>query len=162
QGMLEEMLPLLRRVAGVADFVEELRSAGVPLGELCASLTSFRQGAGALARGEVSEAAALLGEVARSRPELASAQAAGAAAAEVASTGAAGLGPDAAGGAAVSRRGTRRGGDTPAGSPTGPKARGPQVGDLLDGWQLVQLLGHGGWGTVFRAARDGEVAALKV
>src|SRR5262249_43564037 len=77
-------------------------------------------------------------------------------------TRAARLRPDDAGLAELARRVTRRAGDTPPDRPSGEGARGPQVGDALDGWQLVGLLGHGGWGQVFRATRAGEEAALKV
>jgi hypothetical protein len=37
-----------------------------------------------------------------------------------------------------------------------------KVGDTLDGWRLDLLLGHGGWGRVFKASRGSEVRALKV
>jgi hypothetical protein len=37
-----------------------------------------------------------------------------------------------------------------------------QPGDTLDGWQLEERLGAGGWGQVFRAVRDGQTRALKV
>jgi len=44
--------------------------------------------------------------------------------------------------------------------PAGPKRLQP--GDTLDGWQLEERLGAGGWGQVFRAVRDGQKRALKV
>ena len=52
-------------------------------------------------------------------------------------------------------------GATPVTSaPDGSKR--PKPGDLLDGWQLERLLGHGGWGLVF-LARKGEFSrALKI
>ncbi len=45
---------------------------------------------------------------------------------------------------------------------TGPRPRAPRVGDVLNGWLLVEKLGAGGWGDVYRAENAGQVRALKV
>ena len=45
-GMQEQMLPLMQRTAGVADFVDELRAAGLTAREFAAALAEMRQGIG--------------------------------------------------------------------------------------------------------------------
>jgi serine/threonine protein kinase len=173
-GMLEEMLPLVRRLAGVADFVEELRAGGLPLADFRAHLHAFRDGARAFGQGRMAEAGTLLLRASQERPQsavaaaaLAAAQAAGhdLPAAEKSLARAVRLRPQDRELAELHRRVTEvsRGGtppDVPPGhvSPRQP----PRVGDVLDGWRLEQVLGRGGWGQVFRASRGGQVRALKV
>ena len=63
-GMLEELLPLMRRVVGVVDFVEELCAAGLQLTDFRNRLHAFQDGANALGLGRVVEAEPLLVELA--------------------------------------------------------------------------------------------------
>lgn len=44
----------------------------------------------------------------------------------------------------------------------GPRPRAPHVGDILNGWLLVEKLGAGGWGDVYRAENNGRVRAIKL
>ncbi len=170
-GMLEEMLPLMRRMAGVVDYVEELHAAGVSVAEFRAFLIPFRAGQRALAEGRIGEAQAKLTEASQARPTS------GAAAVALAAVQAAGH--DLAGAATSLGRAVRlrphdaelgelhrrvtevSRGATPADKPRGTAAP-PKVGAVLDGWRLDQLLGRGGWGQVFKATRGGEARALKV
>src|SRR5207244_3820577 len=66
--------------------------------------------------------------------------------------------------AELSRRVTQAAQSTPGASPESQalSVQPPKVGAVLDGWRLEQLLGRGGWGQVFKAARGGEARALKV
>ena len=68
---LEEILPLLGRTAGAADYFQELRTAQLTPAEFCPTLRSFQQGVHALADGRVAEAGRLLEQVARKRPQSA-------------------------------------------------------------------------------------------
>src|SRR5262249_1610071 len=65
----EELLPLLRRLAGIADFLDELRAPGTSAAEVRGPLNTFLQGLRALSRGRHAEAAALLLQTARARPQ---------------------------------------------------------------------------------------------
>ena len=174
-GMLEEMLPLMRRMAGVVDYVEELHAAGVSVSEFRAFLIPFPQpGQRALAEGRIEEAKAKLTEASQARPTSGAAAVAAATAGcrRRATTwrGRPRHGPGRA--ATATRRGTGRiasprHGGQPRGDAGGQAARGtarapPKVGAVLDGWRLELLLGRGGWGQVFKATRGGEARALKV
>ena len=170
--MLEEMLPLLRRTAGIADFVEELRAAELSPADFRVQLQTFRQGERALSQGQVAEAGALFQQVAGKRPASAVAAVALAAVhgagrkfkeAQDSISRAARLRPQDARLAELQRQVTQASlrGDTPAERPASvPQTF--QIGDLLDGWKLEALLGQGGWGQVFRASQNGQSAALKV
>jgi hypothetical protein len=59
-GLLEEMLPLLRRAVGVSEFVEELRAAGLSAADFRARLAVFRDGERSLSQGRVGEASTML------------------------------------------------------------------------------------------------------
>jgi formylglycine-generating enzyme required for sulfatase activity len=169
-GILEEMLPLMRKTAAVADFVDELCAAGLTAAEFRSALAAFRDGLHAMAKGRAPEAEARLEEVARSRPTSAAAAVAVAAAqtanqdlsgAQQALVRAVRLRPQDAGLAELSRRATQAAQTTPAARPA-PSQEPPKVGVVLDGWRLELLLGRGGWGQVFKARRGDEVRALKV
>jgi hypothetical protein len=67
-NLLEELLPLMRRVGGVMDFVEELYAAGLGFAEFRSRLHAFQDGAAALGRGRVVEAKPLLLELAQAQP----------------------------------------------------------------------------------------------
>jgi tetratricopeptide (TPR) repeat protein len=169
-GMLEELLPLVRRLAGVADFVTELRAQGAGPVALRSALGVMQAAAAALVQGRVEEASAQAQAVAGRLPDLASAQVARAATlavsqdlhgAEACLTNAARLRPQDQGLADLRRRVTRA---TALETPRGAAApgRAPRVGEVLDGWTLAALLGQGGWGQVFRAAKGERRGALKV
>jgi serine/threonine protein kinase len=176
-GLIEEILPLLRRLSGVADFVEDLKTAGLSPGDpaFVAALRSFQEGARHLTNGQVAAAARELQGLADAQPESGTAQAVLAAAqamnrdlgaARRSLTKAVSLRPRDRELADLERQVTRaNAGPTPVSAPeatTKLPRRAPQVGDHLDGWWLEQLLGHGGWGQVFRASRGIQSAALKV
>ena len=72
-GMLEEMLPLMRRMAGIFDYVEELHAAGVSGSEFRSLLAVFREGQHALGQGRIAEAKAKLSEASQARPTSAAA-----------------------------------------------------------------------------------------
>jgi formylglycine-generating enzyme required for sulfatase activity/predicted Ser/Thr protein kinase len=170
-GMLEEMLPLMRRMTGIADYVEELHTAGVTGSEFRALLAPLRDGQRALGEGRIAEAKAKLSEASQARPTsgtvavaLAAVQAADhdLPAAEQSLSRAVRLRPRDAELGELHRRVTEVSrGATPTDKPRGTAAP-PKVGAVLDGWRLEQLLGRGGWGQVFKACRDEEVRAFKV
>src|SRR5262245_18550095 len=64
----EEMLPLLRRTAGVCDFVEELRAGGFAPEAFGALLRSFQEALRLLGQGRVADAEGALERVAAARP----------------------------------------------------------------------------------------------
>ena len=170
-GLLEEMLPLMRRMAGIFDYVEELHAAGVSVSEFRAFLIPFRAGQRALGEGRIGEAQAKLSEAAIARPQSGAAAVALAAVqavdhdlvgAEQSLGRAVRLRPRDAELGELHRRVTEVSrGATPAEKPGG-KAAPPKVGAVLDGWRLEKLLGRGGWGQVFFARRGEEERALKV
>ena len=142
-GMLEEMLPLMRRMAGVADFVDDLCAGGLSAAEFRGALADFRDGMRALARGRVAEANARLEEVARARPTSAAAAVAVAAAqaakqdlaeAQKTMVRAVRLRPQDAGLADLSRRMTQASQTMPAAQPV-PSQEPPKVAAVLDGWR---------------------------
>ncbi|HVS40296.1 MAG TPA: bifunctional serine/threonine-protein kinase/formylglycine-generating enzyme family protein [Gemmataceae bacterium] len=175
-GMLEEMLPLMRRMAGIADYVEELHAAGISGSEFRSLLAVFREGQRDLGQGRIAEARAKLSEASQARPTsgaaavaLAAVQAVGhdLPAAEQSLGRAVRLRPRDAELGELHRRVTEVSrGATPASGgrqpPDGVTAAPPKVGAVLDGWRLELLLGRGGWGQVFKATRGGEARALKV
>ena len=170
-GMLEEMLPLMRRMAGIFDYVEELHAAGVSASEFRAFLIPFRAGQRAWAR-DGSEKRRRSYRRRRKRGPLRGRppwrwrrcrrramtwpgrrQSLGRAVR---------LRPRDAELGELHRRVTEVSrGATPQDKPRGTAAP-PKVGTVLDGWRLEQLLGRGGWGQVFKATRSGEERALKV
>ncbi len=170
-GMLEEMLPLMRRMAGIADYVEDLHAAGVTGEEFRVLVGVFREGQRDLGQGRIAEAKAKLSEASRARPTsgaaavaLAAVQAVGhdLSGAEQSLGRAMRLRPRDAELGELHRRVTEVSrGATPPDQPGGT-ATPPKVGMVLDGWRLEQLLGRGGWGQVFFARRGDEERALKV
>jgi formylglycine-generating enzyme required for sulfatase activity len=173
-GMLEEMLPLMRRMSGVADYIDDLCQAGVSAADFRSCLHEFQDAARAFREGHIAQATTYFQKAAQSQPQSAAAAVALAGvkaadqdflAAEKSIARAARLRPEDAELAELHRRVTVASrGATPreqsAASDTWRQA--PKVGHTLDGWKLDLLLGHGGWGRVFKASRDGEVRALKV
>jgi parallel beta-helix repeat protein len=176
QGQLlagqEEMLPLLRRTVGVCGFVEEMRDAGFGPDTFGQMLRSFQDALRLLGRGQVVEAEGALEKVAVARPQSAAAAVALAAAqaaghrfvqAEQQLTRAVRLQPADSELAQLHQQVTAlsRRGNTPVDRPA-PAMRQPAAGEVVDGWALERLLGRGGWGQVFRAAKAGRAMALKV
>jgi TPR repeat protein len=167
----EEMLPILRRMVGVCDYVDELRAAGCAPQAFAQFLGRFSQAYEAFAGRQYAEADRLLTAAAAEQPQSAAVTVALAATqtvehqfvrAEGTLARAVRLRPTDAELVELHRRVTvlSRRGNTPTEPPAGPAA--PQPGDLLDGWKLEQLLGRGGWGQVYKATRDGKARALKV
>ncbi len=172
-GMLEDMLPLVRRLAGMMDFVEGLVALHASPNAFQTSINHYRRGASAFSQGHIAEADATLRTLCDEQPQSSAAFVA------VAATHAAGMDPVAAQhslevavglrpsdaklaelSSQVTRVATQVCRPTPtADAPTGPM---PRIGDTLDGWHLDALLGHGGMGQVFRASRNGQTAALKI
>src|SRR5262249_37519702 len=153
--MIEEMLPLMRRLAGVADFVEGLRGADISPARFAELLHGFQQGVHELGVGRTHEAVAALEQATREQPDSAPAAGAVAAAqaadrdlygAESGLTRAVRLRPEDGELADLQRRVTRatRAGVTPSAAEAEKAAPRPRVSDTLDGWRLEQMLGHGG------------------
>ena len=171
----EEMRPLLRRVVGVCDYIDELRAGGFSVEVFAELLRAFQSALGLLGQGKVADAELALEAVSAARPMSVTATVALAAAqsaslnfvlVEQTLSRARRLKPGDlelielhSRATSLSRRGETPSGAFAAGSPS---KRQPREGEVLDGWQLEQLLGHGGWGLVFRASRGGHVRALKV
>ncbi|HEY7425992.1 MAG TPA: protein kinase [Gemmataceae bacterium] len=173
-GLLAEMLPLMRRMAGVADFIDDLYQVGVSAADFQGCLHEFQDAARAFREGHIAEAATRFQMAAQSQPRsaaaataLAGAKAAGQdfLAAEQSIARATRLRPDDAELVELHRRVTvaSRGATPREQSPSSDASRQPpKAGDTLDGWRLDLLLGHGGWGRVFKASRGSAFRALKV
>ena len=168
-GLLEEMLTTMRRLAGIADYLGDLREIGLTGRECAAQMLAFQHGVGALMVGHTQRAHEQLGAVARALPRSASAA--------VALAGVEIVEQNLAGVEESLRRAARlRPGDIEltelsrqltnyTRSPTTPgadDARLPHTGDMLDGWALEKLLGQGGWGVIFQARKNGQLRALKL
>ena len=155
-GMLEDMLPLMSRLAGVMDFVEDLMALHVPAAVFQEQLHRYRLGVSAFARGAFPEptsryrraavqpqSAAVLVAVAAehaAKMELDEAQRS----LEVATQ----LRPEDAKLVELNRGVTYVA--TRVTLPPDTKAApDPRLGDTLDGWRLGELL-PGGMGQVFR------------
>lgn len=173
-GLLAELLPLMRRMAGIADYIDDLCQAGVSAADFRTCLHQFQDAARAFGEGHIAEAATRFQKAAQSQPlsaaaatALAGAKAAGQdfPAAEQSIASAARLRPDDAELTELHRRMTVASrGATPReqSSLRGGPRQPPKIGDTLDGWRLDLLLGRGGWGYVFKASCGSEVRALKV
>ncbi|HVS34163.1 MAG TPA: serine/threonine-protein kinase, partial [Gemmataceae bacterium] len=172
-GILDDMLPLMKRTAGVADFVEEMRSAGLTLDEFRKVLREFQNAARALQAGRIEEAGRKYLETAKAQPTSAATATALAAVqmaeqklpeAEETLARAVRLRSDDAELAELHRQVTSATRHTQSQRPAGgaSERKAPKIGDVLDGWRLDLLLGAGGWGQVFKASRHGQVRALKV
>jgi serine/threonine protein kinase len=173
-AMLSEMLPLMRHLSGIADFVADIQAAHLQIDDFRACLHEFQKAARAFSAGRISEAGTQFESVARAQPMSSAAAVALAAvkaaeqdflAAEKSIARAARLRPDDAKLAELHRSVTVASrGATPRqqSASTGSSRQQSKVGDTLDGWRLELLLGHGGWGCVFKASRGSEVRALKV
>jgi TPR repeat protein len=168
-GLLEEMLVLMRRVAGVADYVEELRGTGITSRDCADRMLAFQQGVGALVAGQTDQARTQLIAVARDVPRSAAAAVA-VAGVEILDQNLVGVEQSLARAARLrpgdpeltelSRRLTEY---TRTPKPAaGDAARLPKTGDVLDGWALEKLLGQGGWGLVFQARKNDQARALKL
>jgi hypothetical protein len=170
--VLAELLPLVGRLAGVADFVGEWRAGGLAPADLRGRLAVVQLAEAAFGVGKVRDAERHLQPLAQSDPDsaavtvaLAALQAAGhdLAAARASLGRAARRRPDDTELAELSRRITRAGRlETPTTMDTPRRAERPGVGDVLDGWELEALMGAGGWGQVFRARKGERQGALKV
>ncbi len=159
-GLLEEMMTMMRRLAGIADYVDELRESGLSSRECADHMLTFQQGVGALMAGEQDRAQARLGTIARDVPRSATAAIAVAGVeimaqnlvgVEQALSRAARLRPSDVELTGLSRRLTDYT-RVPATSAAGDHVRLPKTGDVLDGWALDKLLGQGGWGLIFQGA----------
>ena len=160
----------MRRMAGVADFVDDLCAAGLNAAGVPAALAEFREGMRALCAAASRRRTRSWRRWRGQRPTSAAAAVA-VAAAQTANQDLAGaqktmvravrLRPQDAGLAELSRRVTAASKTTPAARPPTTQEP-PKVGAVLDGWRLELLLGRGGWGQVFKAVRGGEARALKV
>jgi hypothetical protein len=167
-----DMAPLLRRTIGVCDYIDELRAGGFSIEVFAELLRGFQKALRLLGRGEIQEAERALEAVAAARPMSAAATVALAASqaaghnflqAEQTLTRAIRLKPHDPELSELHRRATSlsRRGETPT-DRLAPARRQLRDGDTLDGWKLEQLIGHGGWGLVFRASRDGRTMAIKI
>ncbi len=166
------MLPLLRRTVGVCDYIDELRAAGFSVEVFGELLRAFQAALRLLGAGHVHEAEQALERVSAARPlsaaatvALAASQAAGHnfLQAEQTLTRALRLNPHDPELTELHRQATSlsRRGDTPLDRLASAR-RQLREGDTLDGWLLESLIGHGGWGLVFRASRDGRIMAIKI
>lgn len=169
----DEMLPLLRRMSGLANFVDELTASGVTGRDLAQILRqkaeiqqkiSHRQGADAIALLHALPASV------QTVPSLLTLEAA----ARVVShdygeavpllRDAARQKPNDAELGEMWRQVTVVSGmaSTPKPSSSGVSIPRVDAGMVLDGYRLESRLGSGGWGQVFRASKNGQVKALKV
>jgi TPR repeat protein len=169
-GLLEEMLGMLKRVAGIADYVADLRAVGIASRDCADRMLTFQQGVGALMCGECEQARTQLQQAARDAPRSAAAALANAGVAimeqnlvgvEESLTRAARLRPGDVELVELSRRVTNYTRARPHAT-TEPGAPLPKTGDVLDGWALEKLLGQGGWGVIFQARKQQQVRALKL
>jgi hypothetical protein len=170
--VLAELLPLVRRLVGVADFVEEWKAEGLSPSALRARLEAVQQFQVAFVHGQFHEAGRQLQPLQQIAPDSAVVGVAVAAihaanhdlrSAEASLTHAAGRRPGDHELAYLSRRLTQASRlDTRAAIDTPRHASHPGVGEVLGGWSLEALLGAGGWGQVFRARKGERVGALKV
>ena len=169
----DEMLPLLRRMSGLANFVDELTASGVTGRDLAQILRqkaeiqqkiSHRQGADAIALLHALPASV------QTVPSLLTLEAA----ARVVShdygeavpllRDAARQKPNDAELGEMWRQVTVVSGMAANPKPSSSGVSIPRVdaGMVLDGYRLESRLGSGGWGQVFRASKNGQVKALKV
>ncbi len=168
-GLLEEMLAMMRRLAGIADYAQELRAAGLASRVCAEQMLAFQHGVGALMAGQTERAGEQLAAVAREVPRSATAA--------VAVAGVAIMGQNLAGVEESLRRAARlKPGDVElielsrrltdyTRAPTtitDAPVRMPRTGDVLDGWALEKLLGQGGWGVIFQARKNDQLRALKL
>ena len=172
-NLLEDLLPLMRRVSGVMDFVRELHEEGLGLAAFSSRLHAFQNAAGAFGRGRIVESEPLFLELAQAQPRSAATAIALAAAQEVTNDPPAAerslaravrLRPDDAELKELHRRATVLSrAATPSSRPATTSARlRLKAGDVLDGWRLEQMLGSGGWGQVYKASNGERVRAMKV
>lgn len=169
-GLLEEMLAMMRRLAGIADYAQELRESGLASRACADHMLAFQHGVGALMAGQTQRAGECLAGVARDMPRSATAAIAVAGveimgqnlpAVEESLRRAARLKPGDVELTELSRRltdYTRPPQSTAAEMPL----RLPRTGDVLDGWALEKLLGQGGWGVIFQARKNDQLRALKL
>lgn len=173
----DEMLPILRRLNRVADFIDECVQAGLTPRDLADSLRQRQEAVADIQRGRPQPARTQVVALEDRLPTSATVHVLAAGAAVVAGDypdvqselgKAAHLRPHDAEIGELHRRATVMATSAKVGTsrhpqptPTATPAR-LQVGDVLDGWALEARLGAGGWGQVFRARRGNEVTALKV
>ncbi len=163
-SMMDELIPLMRRVVGVAEFLLERGSDH----GLAVDLQHYQAAATDLGAGRFSQAKKAFTALAREHPESAA----------IAVGQAAALGADQdwfdaerSLARAVTLRPrdvelvelhSRVSGFTRTATTAASRATRPHVGDQIDGWRLDQLIGIGGFGQVFRATQDRQVVALKI
>jgi TPR repeat protein len=170
-GLLQEMLVMMRRLAGVADYVEDLRESGLTSREFADHMLAYQQGVGALMAGQKDRARKQLDAVSRvvPRSSVAAVAVAGVealsqnlAGVEQSLNRAARLKPGDPELTEISRRLTELArGPAPDGDGAA-RDRLPKIGDVLDGWALEKMLGRGGWGLIFQARKNDQVRALKL
>ena len=171
----ETMLGLLTRQVIVVEFVEELVAAGFRPRELGAALSALTSGLSEARAGQPAPALSRFKALEAERPDSATIQVALAVGSSVghdlpgterALTRATRLRPGDSGLADLSRRVTRATAAiaSPTPAPSAPRADGeaPGIGKVVDGWELVRLLGQGGWGQVYEVVRDGHRRAMKL
>jgi TPR repeat protein len=169
-GLLEEMMTMMRRLGGIADYVDDLRASGLDGRVRAERMLAFQHGVSALVSGAQERASQQLAAVARDTPRSAAAAIAVAgveimgqnlAGVEEAVTCAARLRPGDIELSELSRRFTDYTRARSSGAAS-PDARLPKTGDVLDGWAMEKLLGQGGWGVIFQARKSGQARALKL
>jgi formylglycine-generating enzyme required for sulfatase activity/predicted Ser/Thr protein kinase len=154
------------------EYAEELRAAGVSPQQFAGVFVAFVDCMNQARAGQAVEALPRMQELADARPDSPALQEALAVTAVLAAeprvadralVRAARLKPNDRRLAELSRRVTVAS-QTPLETPRRRPVRpaGLKVGDTLDGWRLLRLLGAGGWGQVFLADRGGQTRALKV
>lgn len=173
----DEMLPILRRLNRMVDFVEECWAAQLPPRVFASQLHARQEVVRKIQQRDLADVEGSILELRTAVPQGGSVclLEAGVAlvehdafALQKALGTAARLKPDDAEIVALHRRATVLAtGVTPRQRPPKPGTQVPtptrlQPGDLLDGWLLETRLGAGGWGQVFKATRDGQTKALKV
>ena len=166
------LLPLLRRQAQVVAFGEEAVKAGLEGPRRAEAMEQFADSLADARAGRTEQARGRLNELREQLPGSSAVQEALAVTAALGNSPfeadrelgrAAQLRPDDPDLAEVSRRVSRATALPRAWRGTAPpRGKQPRVGDVIDGWELIEHLGYGGFGLVFRARREGQICALKV
>ena len=169
----DEMLPLLRRMSGLANFVDELTASGVTGRDLAQILRQKAEIQQKISHRQGADAVALLHALPASVQTVPSLLTLEAAARVVSHDygeavpllrDAARQKPNDAELGEMWRQVTVVSGmaATPKPSSSGVSIPRVDAGMVLDGYRLESRLGSGGWGQVFRASKNGQVKALKV
>ncbi len=171
---VEEMRHLVGRIGGVADYVEDMKQAGVDGKSLADQKQKIDAIYDYIFRGQPDQAIAKLRELPPEVQEMPSVLTLEAGARVVAKEYVAAatllqkatrLKPNDTELGDLSRAATRMSGmgaDTKLDFPSLIPLKRFNVSDVIDGFKLTARLGSGGWGQVFRATRDGQTKALKI